>query len=282
MLRMPCSDDREGLVAPHDLVYNSFSIYSILSLFLSEASHRHCLMTSHLHRRLMDPIALAYCLSAVVHQSNLRGIESRIREIAFRQLKSDDEGDLQLHSKTLHQQREEIVILQSHVAHAMKSMHPKTRQYLSRLPLESCGHGPLVTLEEVQRNAADLQRFLMDTFQLLTSTINIKDARLSIEQAARTAMLTQLAAIYLPLTLVTGIFGMNIREITRDDPSWWVCVVALVCVALLTSALMWLQSAWRRYGSKVIYRIRTWGLLHHCGKRVWKWLYERWYDMTKG
>jgi Mg2+ and Co2+ transporter CorA len=33
------------------------------------------------------------------------------------------------------------------------------------------------------------------------------------EQAQRATLLTILAVIYLPLTLVTGIFGMNIRQI---------------------------------------------------------------------
>jgi hypothetical protein len=38
------------------------------------------------------------------------------------------------------------------------------------------------------------------------------------EQAARTAKLTQLAFVYIPLTFVTSIFGMNVRELSDPVP----------------------------------------------------------------
>lgn len=38
-------------------------------------------------------------------------------------------------------------------------------------------------------------------------------------------MLTLLAAIYLPISLATSIFGMNIQEIGSDRlPRWWAVV----------------------------------------------------------
>ena len=49
-------------------------------------------------------------------------------------------------------------------------------------------------------------------------------------------MLTILAVIYLPLTLVTGIFGMNIKEINGGAPLFWSCISALVVIAALTAA----------------------------------------------
>jgi len=51
-------------------------------------------------------------------------------------------------------------------------------------------------------------------------------------QAEWTVMLAALAAVYLPITLVTGIFGMNIIEITRTSgaPSRWSIVVAWAVV----------------------------------------------------
>jgi hypothetical protein len=62
----------------------------------------------------------------------------------------------------------------------------------------------------------------MDTFQLLMSTINTLDAQTSLEQAARGSRLTWLAFIYAPLSFVTGMYGMNVKEINGSPVSAWV------------------------------------------------------------
>jgi hypothetical protein len=66
---------------------------------------------------------------------------------------------------------------------------------------------------------------LRETFQTLTTAIAIEDSEFNKKQAQRSTMLTLLAAIYLPLTLATGIFGMNIQEINGGAPRWWFVVV---------------------------------------------------------
>ena len=63
------------------------------------------------------------------------------------------------------------------------------------------------------------------------------------KQAETATMLTLLAAVYLPLQLVTGIFGMNIAEINDGVPAWRACVIALVVAGVLTVAV--LAGAWR-------------------------------------
>ena len=72
---------------------------------------------------------------------------------------------------------------------------------------------PILVLERVLQQAEKLERSLMDTFQLFMSSLTVRESRLNIEQARRNAWLTQLASIYLPLSVVTGIFGMNLKEI---------------------------------------------------------------------
>ena len=110
------------------------------------------------------------------------------------------------------------------------------------------------TLDEVDK----LQSFLIDTFQLLMSSLAVRDSRLNIEQALmsaeearlsgeqarRNAWLTQLASIYLPLSVVTGIFGMNIKEMDERKPSfWWVIVVLVVLVVLTVGIFYGLRKA---------------------------------------
>ena len=55
------------------------------------------------------------------------------------------------------------------------------------------------------------------------------------KEAARATLLTALAAIYLPLSLVTGIFGMNIKEINGGTPTFRACVICVVVIGLLTA-----------------------------------------------
>jgi hypothetical protein len=79
----------------------------------------------------------------------------------------------------------------------------------------------------------NLKQETTDTFQLLIGAIAIRDsevqkqlARESRIQARRSTALTALAAIYLPLSLTTGIFGMNVSEINQAQPKYW-AVLAL-------------------------------------------------------
>jgi hypothetical protein len=54
-------------------------------------------------------------------------------------------------------------------------------------------------------------------------------------QTAWTVALTVLAAVYLPMTLVTGIFGMNITEISSEvtaPNAWWAVVVILTVTGI--------------------------------------------------
>jgi uncharacterized BrkB/YihY/UPF0761 family membrane protein len=53
-------------------------------------------------------------------------------------------------------------------------------------------------------------------------------------QSRRATVLTLLAAFYLPLSLVTGIFGMNIKEFDDVKPSFVRCFEALFAVIAVT------------------------------------------------
>lgn len=88
---------------------------------------------------------------------------------------------------------------------------------------------------------------LNDDIQIVIGSVQVQDAKAMKRQAELTMKLTQttmrqtqvslrqtwwtvalaiVAAFYLPMTLVTGIYGMNIKEISGDKgPSWWWVVV---------------------------------------------------------
>jgi Mg2+ and Co2+ transporter CorA len=76
------------------------------------------------------------------------------------------------------------------------------------------------------------------------SQVMREDSQIMKQQAARTTLLATLAVIYLPLQLITGIFGMNIKETTGDGiPRWWACLAALGAGSALTF-LIYLAVKW--------------------------------------
>ena len=83
----------------------------------------------------------------------------------------------------------------------------------------------------------------MQTFDLLMSSISVQESQLS-------SRLTLLAFIYVPLSFVTGVFGMNLKEINGGALSAWTCVVALVVMVVLTAIFVLLLRAYEHRSKK--------------------------------
>lgn len=109
----------------------------------------------------------------------------------------------------------------------------------------------VLTSPETRLDAVN--KILSDEIQLLIGSVTVRDAETSMKQAETATMLTLLAAVYLPLQLVTGIFGLNIAEINDGVPAWRACVMSLVVAGMLTVGV--LAGAWwwrkRREGARV-------------------------------
>jgi hypothetical protein len=153
---------------------------------------------------------------------------------------------------------------------------PATDQsYTSRTISEPPEYHLEKDLKQLQVKAAELTVSLKDLFDMLIGSIAVRDAHVSKAQARRAnklaeqaamqtheslrhsreaamqtkqaTTLTMLASFYLPLSLVTGIFGMNLKEINDSPPKWWVCVVALGLLAVpAVLALMKVRGDLRR------------------------------------
>lgn len=106
---------------------------------------------------------------------------------------------------------------------------------------------------DIVRRFDGLNDDLKEAFQTLIAGISIADSEANKNQASRSTMLTLLAAIYLPLSLATGIFGMNIKEINDGVPRAWQ-VFATLGILLCPSIgfIFWLfkieacRALWRR------------------------------------
>jgi Mg2+ and Co2+ transporter CorA len=103
-------------------------------------------------------------------------------------------------------------------------------------------------LQTLEKRLELVSKTLNDEIQLLIGSVQVRDSETSRKQAERATMLTLLAAVYLPLQLVTGIFGMNIAEINDGVPAWRACVVALAVAGGLTLGVfggVWWWRKWR-------------------------------------
>lgn len=126
-------------------------------------------------------------------------------------------------------------------------LHARFAQDGSRGSWFNGGTFLVVELEALQKQLPNMKQEFNETFQLLLGSSAVRDAEIqkslareSKIQAKRATALTALAAVYLPLSLASGVFGMNISEINGGIPKYW-AVLALGLGLMLVSLpfLLW-------------------------------------------
>jgi Mg2+ and Co2+ transporter CorA len=100
-------------------------------------------------------------------------------------------------------------------------------------------------LTQIAEDIDKLDKELNDEIHLIIGAVTVQDSDANKQQTERATLLTLLAAIYLPLTLVTGIFGMNIREIDQSKTSWQASGEVLAVVAACTIVFVLAYRQWR-------------------------------------
>jgi Mg2+ and Co2+ transporter CorA len=102
-------------------------------------------------------------------------------------------------------------------------------------------------LAQIAEDIDKLDKELNDEIHLIIGAVTVQDSDANKQQTERATLLTLLAAVYLPLTLVTGIFGMNIREIDQSKTSWRASGEVLAIVAACTIVFVVAYRFWRRW-----------------------------------
>jgi Mg2+ and Co2+ transporter CorA len=82
--------------------------------------------------------------------------------------------------------------------------------------------------------------------QLAIGSGNLMDSAIMKRDARRATLLTLLAAINLPFSLVNGIFGMNVREINGSPLGYQACLATLGVMALSTIIFLSRYLGWRK------------------------------------
>jgi len=120
-------------------------------------------------------------------------------------------------------------------------------------------HRSLKTIQSAVKLDLEL---IESTIGMLQNNIAIRNAEESTKASKNTEFLSIMAGIFLPLTLFTGAFGMNIRELGTNGPAWWwVPSLSLpITVILLTFVLGRARYTAHRKHKKVIAGDREAGL----------------------
>jgi hypothetical protein len=191
-----------------------------------------------------------YVLSNSLWQTNLLYLTQEIQRISFQEIRDPDTKI----TEALHNRREDLAAyvksalvettgyIPEEVVKFFEDLHKRDEGWLSE-----ANRNPAIRQHKLLEEMVELERFLMDTFQLLMSSISLQDARMSItqgqlpnQQSLRATQLTILASIYVPLSFVTGIFGMNLKELNGSSLSIWVLFVAVVIAAIITAMILWI------------------------------------------
>lgn len=191
-------------------------------------------------RETLSPAAVLWLLAASTWSYNLRELGQNIENIAFKDVRRPR---IQINDR-LHDRRQSLVVLRKEVTYAKKYM---PRDVEREMQGATQGLAPNTVFGEILAEAEIADRFLMDTFHLLMSSISVLDSETSIQQAQSSQKLTQLAFIFIPLNLVTSMFGMNIMEVNGSPIHAWVCVVVLVVVIACTIGLLTAYNRWEKY-----------------------------------
>jgi hypothetical protein len=102
---------------------------------------------------------------------------------------------------------------------------------------------------DLQKQLDAIKEDVNDEIQVAIGAVQVHDAQIMKKQTTWTVTLTVLAAIYLPLSLVTGIFGMNITEISSEAtaPSARCVVAAWAVIFTLTAGGILTYAAMRKW-----------------------------------
>ncbi|KAK6437631.1 hypothetical protein LTR95_006178 [Oleoguttula sp. CCFEE 5521] len=165
-----------------------------------------------------DPQVLLYLLSSSAWETNLVLLRDRIRRSSFQDIPQATSADTSFATNTaLHDCRRALELLKHEVADVDTHMPQDLDRLYDTIPrMRRRGRAtylsPVENHKSILERAKELEKLLIDSFQLLTNSVSVYESHESMKQTRRATWIAVLAFFYLPATLVTGIFGMNIVQ----------------------------------------------------------------------
>ncbi|KAH7354869.1 hypothetical protein BKA65DRAFT_581473 [Rhexocercosporidium sp. MPI-PUGE-AT-0058] len=246
-LRFMYSSSRGGVEFPrlYRMFHNEYSIFENLKVFCQHGWHRQILFVDKAYsqkgrlpidgtREVLPCHPMMYLLASCLYAENLRYLDKEIKRISFKEIRNPR---LEINTE-LHDRRENLARIKQGLVETSLWIPADVTEFFANHPV---GADPSIgrrirtkNWERLIDETAKLEGFLMETLQLFMSSVSVQDSRMSINQSRRGSQLTLLALIYVPLSFITGIFGMNVQQINSSGLNIWVCFVTLVPVIVIT------------------------------------------------
>ncbi|KAM0710554.1 hypothetical protein Q7P35_002225 [Cladosporium inversicolor] len=177
-------------------------------------------------------LALAWLLAASTWQSNINAFDHRLKQLRTTAMMTPS----LLTFQPIPLLRQNVEDMDTALQEMKESITEIDHEAFAKLRL--LANHPLQTLENIfdtlLKRTAALSSTAGNEIQLVIGSVTIQDSDMMKRQSRRATLLTLLAAFYLPLTLVTGIFGMNIKEFDDAKPPFVLCFGALFAVIGVT------------------------------------------------
>ena len=159
-----------------------------------------------------------------------------LREKRFRRLEDFDfqtsvyDYALGLHKRAIH------ATLQS-IKYWTKQHYTASSDFFNQLntTIEDFEH----LLAAVDHAREDLDRYKSD-YAMIRS---LEDSQINTQRSDSAARLTSLGFVFIPLSLVTSIFGMNVQELGSGNVKIWIALTTAI-VALIVVFLLWALLGW--------------------------------------
>lgn len=196
---------------------------------------------------VLHPETFLYLVVSSTWDTQFRSLDQDIKHTGFKEIRKPNTA---INNK-LHDRRQDLVNLQEQVKLAKDWMPQSVGDQLVAIRAAARKEPtyiglPNQRLQSILERSMSLERFLMDSFKLLISSTSVLEAELATQQGIRAQRLTSLAFVYVPLSFVTGIFGMNVKEINGSPLSVWVVVVAIGVTVVLTAAILVVYARWEK------------------------------------
>ncbi|KAI0394054.1 hypothetical protein F5Y17DRAFT_279241 [Xylariaceae sp. FL0594] len=109
--------------------------------------------------------------------------------------------------------------------------------------------------------ARDYIQHRVAILSLQESRASIKQAKVALEESRRTKLVAILAIFFVPISLSTSIFGMNIAELNQSGQSIWVFILTTVLVVSATMVIWGSMYQFQKWTS-LPRKKSTWGERH--------------------
>jgi Mg2+ and Co2+ transporter CorA len=237
------------------IVTNLFEEHVQVLAWLAEI----CVQHDEDERTSLKQALITMLLTMAALRDHMRHSEDRLRALAYGQEAGNDEqtfaslaafrrglGQIYRVMRDLRTFVESDILFASiqHTAHGLPHEEERPSKVnpnlVKALQTASLREYLLGKLSDLQKQLDAVKESINEEIQVAIGAVQVHDAQIMKKQTTWTVTLTVLAAIYLPLTLVTGIFGMNITEISSEataPSARWVVAAWVVAFALTAGGI---------------------------------------------